>query len=217
MKFIRLFVVIWFLIILINLLFAPPLPAAKPVIYIYPEQPQEVSVKLDYDGDLFATYPDYDKELWWWNVTASPDGTLIYHGDGEEYSYLFREGHPAEATNRDLSKWFVVKGSDTKKFLQKTLKEIGLTPKEYNEFIVYWFPMMQDNPYNLIHFAKEEYTDTAKLEIEPKEDSMLRVFMVWKPLKKKIKIEPQHFEKFERNGFTVVEWWGTKLNSGLFE
>ena len=57
-----------------------------------------------------------------------------------------------------------------------------MTPREYNEFIVYWLPKMQDNPYNLISFQSECYTDTAKLDIDPTPDSVLRVFMAWKPL-----------------------------------
>ena len=47
---------------------------AKPVIYLYPEEQTEVSVKLDYDGELTVTYPAYEDG---WNVTAYPDGTLF--------------------------------------------------------------------------------------------------------------------------------------------
>ena len=96
-------------------------------------------------------------------------------------------------------------------FLRETLAEIGLTPKEYNEFIVYWLPKMQENPYNLISFQSERYTDTAKLDIDPEPDSVLRVFMAWKPLGRPQTIEPQTFASFERNGFTVVEWGGCEV------
>ena len=50
---------------------------------------------------------------------------------------------------------------------------------------------MQENPYNLISFQSERYTDTAKLDIDPEPDSVLRVFMAWKPLSKPQTIEPQ--------------------------
>ena len=93
-------------------------------------------------------------------------------------------------------------------FSPRKLAEIGLTPREYNEFIVYWLPKMQDNPYNLISFQSEAYTDAAKLDIDPTPDSVLRVFMAWKPLGRPQNIEPQTFASFERNGFTVVEWGG---------
>ena len=86
-----------------------------------------------------------------------------------------------------------------------------MTPREYNEFIVYWLPKMQDNPYNLISFQSEAYTDAAKLDIDPTPDSVLRVFMAWKPLHRAQTIEPQTFAPFERNGFTVVEWGGCEV------
>ncbi|MDF2567537.1 MAG: hypothetical protein K0R90_993, partial [Oscillospiraceae bacterium] len=86
-----------------------------------------------------------------------------------------------------------------------------LTPKEYNEFIVYWLPQMQNNPYNLITFQNETYTDNAKLSITPKPDSMLRVFMAYKPLDKFVEIPQQKLKSFERKGFAVVEWGGTQV------
>ena len=70
---------------------------------------------------------------------------------------------------------------------------------------------MQGNPYNLISFQSERYTDSAKLTIDPKPDSELRVFMAWKPLNRAQPIEPQTFPSFERDGFTVVEWGGCEV------
>ena len=178
---------------------------AKPVIYLYPEQETTVSVSLDYAGTLTATYPAYENG---WTVTAEPDGTL-HDENGDEYSYLFWEGE--NNTDYDFSKGFCVAGADTADFLREKLAEIGLTPREYNEFIVYWLPKMQDNPYNLISFQSETYTDAAKLDIDPTPDSLLRVFMAWKPLGRPQNIEPQTFASFERNGFTVVEWGGCEV------
>ena len=178
---------------------------AKPVIYLYPEQETTVSVSLDYAGTLTATYPAYENG---WTVTAEPDSTL-YDENGDEYSYLFWEGE--NNTDYDFSTGFCVAGADTAHFLREKLAEIGLTPREYNEFIVYWLPKMQDNPYNLISFQSEAYTDAAKLDIDPTPDSVLRVFMAWKPLHRAQNIEPQTFASFERNGFTVVEWGGCEV------
>ena len=179
--------------------------AAKPVIYLYPEQETTVSVSLDYAGTLTAMYPAYENG---WTVTAEPDGTL-YDENENEYSYLFWEGE--NNTDYDFSKGFCVAGADTADFLREKLAEIGLTPREYNEFIVYWLPKMQDNPYNLISFQSEAYTDAAKLDIDPTPDSVLRVFMAWKPLGRPQTIEPQTFTPFARDGFTVVEWGGCEV------
>lgn len=178
----------------------------KPVIYLYPTKEQIVNVKLDLKGKFTCTYPEYKNG---WTVKAKPDGTLTNLSDDREYSYLFWEG--TSSNNFDMSKGFVVKGEDTEKFLQEKLAYIGLTPREYNEFIVYWLPIMQKNKYNLITFAGKEYDDSAKLEISPKPDSILRVMMVFKPLNKNIDIEPQELKPFVRKGFTVVEWGGTEV------
>ncbi len=178
----------------------------KPVIYLYPEEETEVSVRLDYAGDLTCTYPKYHDG---WEVTAYPDGRLINHEDGLEYSYLFWEG--VSDVEYDMSRGFVVKGEDTERFLREKLAYMGLKPKEYNEFIVYWLPQMEKNKYNLISFQSDAYTDNAVLRIDPKPDSVLRVFMAYKALDEKIEVPEQELKPFERKGFTVIEWGGTEL------
>jgi len=183
----------------------------KPVIYLYPEQKQDIYVKLDYKWKIFVDYPEYNNEIKWWKVNADIDSTIINNADKKEYSYLFWEWNSDEEINWDLSSWFVVKWTESRKFLQDILPKIWLTAKEYNEFIVYWYPIMQKNKYNLIHFAGKEYTDYAILETTPKYDSILRVFMVLKSLDKPIDIKTQKFTGFKRNGFSVVEWGGTIL------
>jgi|GEM_PF-796107 len=178
---------------------------AKPVIYLYPEEVTDVNVRVKFpDGRFTCTYPDYGDG---WNVIAHPDGTIINKVDGREYSYLYWEGE--SSTKWDLSNGFVVKGSDTVAFLQDKLEYLGLTPQEYNEFIVYWLPLMQNNPYNLITFQSALYEKSALLDISPKPDSLLRVFMVYKPLKDYIEIPEQELESFNRKGFSVIEWGGT--------
>ena len=182
-------------------------PLRKPVIYLYPTKQETVSVKLDFSGQLTCTYPDYKNG---WNVIAAPDGTLTNLDDNKQYSCLFWEGVSNEA-KWDLSQGFVVAGEDTKDFLQEKLAFLGLTPKEYNEFIVYWLPVMQNNKFNLVTFAGREYEDIAPMQITPNPDSVLRVFMVFKSLDSFTEVQPQKLKSFERKGFSVVEWGGTEL------
>ena len=184
----------------------PEALSAKPVIYLYPETRTDVTVALDYAGTLTTTYPAYQDG---WAVTAFPDGTLVSHADGKEYSYLFWEGE--STVEYDLSEGWCVPGDETAEFLQETLAALGLTPREYNEFIVYWLPQMEDNPYNLITFQREAYTASAKLTVTPAPDSLLRVFMAWTPLDAPVEINPPEIESFEREGFTVVEWGGAMV------
>lgn len=178
---------------------------AKPVIYLYPQEETEVIVQLRFDGTLTCTYPSYNDG---WRVIAQPDGTLTDAADGQEYSYLFWEG--IGDAQYDFSSGFVVKGSETMSFLQEKLAALGLTPKEYNEFIVYWLPRMQENAYNLISFQQEAYTEHAELTITPQPDSILRVFMAYKALREPVELPEQQLPSFEREGFTVVEWGGAE-------
>ncbi|NLL07017.1 MAG: hypothetical protein GX270_14835 [Clostridiaceae bacterium] len=61
--------------------------------------------------------------------------------------------------------------------LQQKLEVMGLKPREYNEFIVYWLPKMQVNRHNLITFLMVEYEQQAKLKVTPQPDSKLRVWI----------------------------------------
>lgn len=183
--------------------------AKKPVIYLYPEEETEVTVKLDYDGELTCTYPFYENE---WVVTALPDGTLM-DAKGQSYNYLYWEG--LSTTEYDFSEGFCVPGEQTAEFLEKALEQAGLSRKEANEFIVYWLPMMQENPYNVISFQTEEYTEHARLEIAPQPDTLIRVFMAWYGSEEPVSIREQQFETVERKGFTVVEWGGCEVDSRL--
>lgn len=182
--------------------------AAKPVIYLYPEQETDIHVELELtEADLSTTYPKYNNG---WDVTAYPDGTLVNKVDGSHHRYLFWDAVNVR-TRFDFSKGFCVAGSDTESFLKEKLTFMGLTEEEMNEFLVYWLPFMEHNAYNLISFQSDAYTDTAKLNITPTPDSMLRIFMTYVPLEDAVDIEQQELSTFERNGFTVVEWGGSKI------
>ena len=178
----------------------------KPVIYLYPEHETEVSVQLQLDGKLTCTYPAYNSG---WTVTAAPDGTLT-DAKGQTYNYLYWEGE----TNAqwDMGKGFCVKGEDTAAFLEEALKKLGLNRKEANEFIVYWLPLMEQNPYNIISFQTDIYTDAAQLQISPAPDTLIRVFMAWRAVDTFTELEKQELTTPERTGFTVIEWGGAEVH-----
>ena len=178
-------------------------PTGKPVIYLYPEEVTDCTVTVDYSPFTY-TYPAYNDG---WEVTAYPDGRLINKADGTEHYYLFWEGGARPLW--DFESGFVVKGSDTESFLREKLAYLGLTPREYNDFITYWVPKMQNSPYNLIMFAEEQYEELAPLTVTPEPDSVVRVHMVYLPLDEPIEIPEQELTPMERTGFTVVEWGGT--------
>lgn len=179
---------------------------AKPVIYLYPERETQVSVTLDFDGELTSTYPAYGEG---WTVDASPDGTLTDPLTGREYYCLFWEGETD--TEYDFSTGFCVAGADTAAFLEGALTDLGLTEQEANEFIIYWLPRMEGNAWNLISFQTTAYTDSAVLTIDPVPDTLIRVFMAWQGLDQPVEVAPQTLTAPERTGFTAVEWGGAEV------
>jgi Carboxypeptidase regulatory-like domain len=187
-----------------------PIRTEKPVIYIYPNQKQKVNVKLKYAGSLTHTYPAYSENGW--NVTAEPNGTL-WDENNKEYYALFWEGSPSKFIEPEDG--FIILGKETAAFLEDKLAYLGLNRREANEFIMYWLPRMENNAYNFIHFAGEQYEEQAGLEINPKPETIIRVMMLTHPLASKINYPLQDLTKLKktRKGFTVVEWGGTLMNT----
>lgn len=180
----------------------------KPVIYLYPSVEQAVNVKLSYGGKLLHAYPEYDSDGW--QVIAKPSGELVNTRTGRSHYCLFWEG--VDSHEYALTEGFVVAGKDTAAFLESTLTTLGLSEREANEFIIYWLPRMENNAFNVIGFPSEEYSQQARLEIAPAPDTVIRVFMVFKPVAKRIGIAPATLKPITRRGFTVVEWGGTELD-----
>lgn len=178
---------------------------AKPVIYLYPDKTTLVDVRLTLDGELTCVYPEYNNG---WRVTASPDGTLTDER-GQTYNYLYWEGE--SHAQYDLSQGFCIKGEDTAGFLEEALAALGLDRREANEFIVYWLPLMQDNPYNIISFQTDAYTESAVLDITPAPDTLIRVFMAWQASENYIEMTPQALSAPSREGFVAVEWGGCEV------
>ena len=185
----------------------PNMTCDKPVIYLYPEEATTCSVKVTLAGELTCTYPAYGDG--WNDLTAYPDGTLI-SADGKEYYCLYWEGK--QNVEYDFSRGFCVKGEDTAAFLEWALSVQGLTPREANEFIIYWLPRMEGNAYNVIAFQTTAYTDGAILEITPAPDTLLRVFMAYYPSSVAVEMDAQEFSPAARQGFTVVEWGGSEIS-----
>ena len=156
----------------------------KPVLYLYPTKKTKINIKLDFEAEqLTHTYPKYNAATGW-NVWAEANGDLQNVENGNKYYALFWEGQNKKQF--EMKSGFVIKGKETAAFLEEKLAILGLNWRESNEFIMYWLPEMENNNYNLIHFATEEYTNNFPLQISPKPDNLIRIFMVFEPLEKPI-------------------------------
>ena len=179
----------------------------KPIIYLYPEATTEVSVTLGHPNKLTATYPEYNSG---WHVTAEPNGDLTELSTNRKLYSLYWEGEQGQFETTDEG--FIVKGSEVTNFLEEKLPLLGLNAHETEEFIIYWLPIMQQNSYNYVRFATPtEIEEYMSLNITPKPDTTIRILMVTKPLEHPITLHEQILpDTPKRQGFTVVEWGGTK-------
>lgn len=179
----------------------------KPIIYLYPTEETEISVKLGHPEMLTCSYPLYQDG---WNVVAKPDGSLVDLKTGRKLYSLYWEG--IDDTKLSFEEGFVVKGLDTAYFLEEKLEILGLNEFEAEEFILYWLPELQKNEYNFIHFASlEEINEIMSLEFSKKPDTLIRVLMEFKKLDSYIEVKEQQLETPTRQGFTVVEWGGVEV------
>ena len=196
-----------YLVVIIYYSNTPINKAAKPIIYLYPEEEIEVSVRLGKPEKITCSYPKYGNG---WDVIAKPDGTLIDKDTNRVLYSLYWEGEYNDPISMDEG--FVVKGEDTSEFLENKLAILGLNEKESEELIIYWLPIMEKNEYNFIRFATaEEINEIMPLEFSKEPDSVIRVFMQFKEVNKDFEVKEQQLETPEREGFVVVEWGGTEI------
>lgn len=178
---------------------------AKPVLYLYPPENTNITVKFEHPEYLTTTYPKYNDG---WSVNADANGNL-HDENGKYYYALYWE----EKNNviPSFKEGFYVEKDDAIEFLEEKLSIIGLNDRERNEFIMYWLPILESNKKSLVYFeltASKEKNN--KLIIEPKPDSLLRITMHVKKVNRKINIKEQKLSTFNRVGFVAVEWGGVR-------
>ncbi len=176
--------------------------AYKPVLYLYPEKDTDVDVTFAYPELLTTTYPKYNNG---WHVTAKQTGDLLLNN--KSYYALYWEEETSSKV--DFNEGFYVTKDNAIEFLEDKLTIIGLTPREQNEFIMYWLPILEKNGENLVYFELTDSLQKANaLNITPTPDSLLRVRIHVKKVDNKVNIKEQILPTFERTGFTAVEWGG---------
>ena len=182
-----------------------PTVAYKPIIYIYPEEEQEIEIKLSNKENLLFSYPKYNDG---WKVIVDKNGNIKMNN--KSYYALFWEGNNKYTSIHEEG--FVIEGKDIEQFLEEKLTILGLNDKERNEFIIFWLPKLEQNTYNYIYFeSQEEINNYMSLEITPKPKSLIRIQMDYKSLEEKINVKEQKLTTPERDGYTIVEWGGSLI------
>ena len=179
----------------------------KPILYLYPTEDTQISVKLEHPELLLTTYPKYNNG---WNVFVKTNGDM-YDASGKYYYGLYWD--EVDKSNVNFKEGFYVTSDKAIDFLEEKLSIIGLSDRERNEFIMYWLPVLEKNKQSLVYF---EFTDEIeahqKLMIHPKPDSLLRVRIHIKKVSKYVDIKEEKLPTFVRNGFVAVEWGGSNYS-----
>lgn len=182
----------------------------KPVIYLYPEAEQAVSIQLEPAGVLQFTYPVYENG---WNVTVDAAGTITQNS--QRYPYLFWEAKTdPESIYANVQEGFVVDRENVVAFLEEHLAAIGLNSTEQTDFITYWGPRLSSGEQVFVQFVWNEAADRfGKLQIAPQPDHVNRLYIVWSALNEPLPKLPmaQELPIFDRSGFDVLEWGGSEI------
>lgn len=176
--------------------FPAPMQAAKPNIYLWPQETTEVSVTLGFPrgGHLDVSDPPYDGG---WTVTATPDGWL----DGS-HGFLFYEATvPPEL---QLSHGWVIGGDQIESELRGLLGEAGFIGREIDDFVDWWVPRLEPAPYYAVYPQQADAWVTVQVEPEP--DTVLRALWLIHPMPVARDLLDPVVEPVSRDGFTVTEW-----------
>jgi len=177
----------------------------KPVIYLYPEEQIVANVQVEPNGGFTVTDPIYPEGGW--TVVAEPNGDLYYPKNGQNYPYLFWEGH---ADGFGFSeKGFVFAKEDVPSEMRELLYKTGLNYKETEDFMEFWEEKMIVKDYVFVTFVPQrDFDRAAPLKVTPAPETTIRVFMDFEPIDEYKKVEPLNIITPERKGYTVVEWGG---------
>ena len=178
----------------------------KPVIYLYPKETMDISVQINIKNSKFTViYPKFNGKNTW-NVKAKPNGDILIKD--KAYPYLFWEADSYKGD--EMNEGFIVSEENAEKFLEEKLEIFGLNDKEKTDFITFWLPVLLKNKLSLCTFQSKQFFDDFELNITPKPDSLIRVFLSIKKLDAPINIKEQKLVSYERKGFTVIERGGSK-------
>ena len=178
----------------------------KPVIYLYPEKPMDVSVNINItEGNFTVVYPQFNEGNNSWKVRANPNRDIEINN--RKYPYLFYECD--SYFDQDIKEGFIVEDKNAVNFLEEKLKFLGLNDKETTDFITFWLPALLKNKLSLCSFQSKAFFDHIPMNVSPKPDTLIRIFLTIKKIDAPVEIKEQKLENYERKGFTVVEWRGS--------
>lgn len=190
-------------IVFVNNKYALPVECGKPVIYLYPPEDTQVSVKVA--ADVTVSEPLYPADGW--TVVAHPNGQLDYQG--KTYPNLFWEGLGHGPYPNRTKEGTVVTQDKLVSTLRSQLAQLGLNDQESNDFMDFWKDRLPTTPYvRLTWLDTADMNRLAPLQVSPAPRTTIRIFLEFEGLEKPVALKPQMLSSRPRLGFTLVEWGG---------
>jgi hypothetical protein len=180
-------------------------PVCKPAIYLYPENTQQVNVKVNTKGRLTLTIPNYPENGW--TVLANKNGLI--ESNNNFYPYLYYESEIPDQLVKKPERGYVVNKAELPALFNDLLPKLGLNQKESSEFKEYWEKVLPNSPYYFVGVMDKENIDAIEpILFNPVPDIFIRVRIYFEALDKKISVSPPLITTPKRVGFTAVEWGG---------
>ncbi|MDP2649370.1 MAG: hypothetical protein Q8P10_00845 [bacterium] len=177
----------------------------KPAIYLYPEKQTDVNVKVNTKGELLYTKPLYPQNGW--DVTAYPNGKIVYKGDN--FEYLYYESRIPDSLINKPKEGFVSSYQNLPKLFSDILPKLGLSGEQTSDFKEYWERVLPSSKYYFVGILSEDNINSFEpLDINPKPVTIIRVRLYFEALDKKTDVQQPNIITPKKDGFTVVEWGG---------
>lgn len=180
-------------------------PYCKPAVYLYPEKPTEILVKVNSSNPLTYTDPLYPEGGW--KTIGNPDGIIEYLN--KDYDYLYYETTVLDKDVAKPSEGFVVKQEELSNLFSNLLPSLGLNGKETKQFSDYWLNKLPTSSYYFVGIVpRSDLEKSTSLDINPKPQTVIRVALYFETLNEKVNVPAPKITTPGRSGFTVSEWGG---------
>ena len=178
----------------------------KPNIYIYPEQEENLIIKVLFPrgGSITVSEPLYNEG---WHISVKPSGII-----DNEFRYLFYECNVPHYFQ--THEGWVVPRNELEMFFRDNMKEYGFNETEIDDFTEYWIPKLKEYEYYYIYPQTSDIINQlVELQFSKEPESTLRLYYLFKGVNTAEigYMQTASISRFTRKGFTVVEWGGMIL------
>jgi hypothetical protein len=166
----------------------------KPVI-AFRQFPAQTSIRISvqFNGQYEVVYPSTpasENNTLTWDAITTPTHLVTYQN--RQYPYLFWDGLLNPSTRFEITEGYCVSSQETMSFLEQLCITQGLDAITTADFVTFWAPLLQQNPYNKVRLLSQaECNQVALLNIDTTvEHRTYRFYMVFEGVDQFIPLAP---------------------------